>query len=76
MAPPTVVQISATGLLGTQMYKLLLERHEKGEIKLIIVHRPSTKVDVPEGVETRALEFNTATEEDVHRTMAGADIVM
>lgn len=74
--PRTVVLISATGLLGSQIFKLLSARHEKGEIKLIVAHRPSTQLDVPAGVETRPLEFNTATEEDVHRAAAGADIVM
>lgn len=73
----TVALISATGLLGSAIYEALKPLHTKGAIKLIVVHRPTTHVrDLPEGVEARPLEFNTATEADVHRALAGADIVL
>lgn len=73
----TVALISASGLLGSAIFKVLAALHTENKLKLIVVHRASSKLpSLPKGVESRPLDLNEPTKETVHAALADADLVV
>jgi hypothetical protein len=76
----TVAVYSPTGLVGKTLVPLLADLHKEGKISLILIHRPASDLSVftlPEGVDTRAIDFETET--DAAKLLAavkGIDLVM
>lgn len=72
-----VALIGPTGSLGSELFRVLSSLHSKGALKLVVLHRATTKLpSLPQGVEARILDINTATEADVHAALRGVDVVM
>lgn len=77
MSPRTVAVYGANGNIGAPLVKALYPRHQKGEIKLIVIHRKGSKLDnVPADIERRELDYATATEAQVHEALREVNILL
>lgn len=75
--PNTVALLTVTGTLGPHLLKALGDQHVSGKIKLIALHRPDSDIsNVPNGVETRVLDYESATAEDVAKALKGVEILV
>jgi len=73
----TVALLAPTGLLGANLLTSLVEKHNEGKIKLVVLHRATSDVSkVPEGIEKRVFDINTATAEDVQAVLKNIDILV
>lgn len=76
---PTVALLAPTGMLGGNFLSVLGPLHTDNRLKLVLIHRGSSKVDVgkvPLGVETRLLDVETASEADIVKAVDGVDTLV
>lgn len=78
MSTNTVALLSATGLLGKQLAKTLVSLASAGKIKqVVILHRPTSDLsDIPDSVERRILDIESASAEQVASALEGIDVLM
>lgn len=74
--PPTVGIVGASGALGSAVLKEFKPLAEQGAIKLVILHRPSSRVVVPDCAEGRILDIGESTDGHVKKAMEDVDILM
>lgn len=73
----TVAITPGTGLLGSELVSVLIPLHDAGKIKLIVVHRPSSKTGhVPAQIEKRVLDYDNITPDAVAKGFAGVDVLV
>jgi hypothetical protein len=76
-APTTVGLISFTGRIGKHIYNTLLGAHQAGQVKFIVLHRPSSDISgIPSGVETRTIDLEKSGEEELKAATKGINILM
>lgn len=73
----TVGVLGHTGRVGSQLVKNLIEYHQQGKVKLVVLHRPSSDISaLPEGVETRVIELAKDEPEKHLEAVKGLNVVM
>lgn len=71
---PTVAVLAPTGLLGHFLVKSLAEG---GKATVVALHRASSDLSkLPQGVQTRVLDYESASAADVHKALEGVDILV
>ncbi|CAK9783456.1 hypothetical protein CC85DRAFT_282196 [Cutaneotrichosporon oleaginosum] len=70
-ASTTVGLIGASGLLGSALFSAL---SSQDNIKLVVLHRPTSKLDVGK-TETRVLDL-AGSESDIHKALKGIDVLV
>lgn len=73
---PTVAILGASGALGSELVKELAPLADSGGIKLVILHRESSKVRVPPNAEGRVLDLGHSTDDELKAALDGVDILM
>lgn len=77
--PPTVAILGATGDLGSNILTALSKRATSGELNVIVLHRESSnvaKLNLPESVQTRVLDADNASVDEVRKALEGVDILL
>jgi len=76
-AIPTIGLISFTGRIGKHIYNTLLQAHQSGQAKLVILHRASSDISsVPSSVETRIIDLVKGDEEELQVATKGINVLM
>ncbi|TXT06120.1 hypothetical protein VHUM_03593 [Vanrija humicola] len=71
---PTIAVIAPTGLLGHAIVKALADG---GKATVVALHRASSDLSkLPKGVQTRVLDYESASAADVHKALEGVDILV
>lgn len=73
---PTVAIIGASGALGSALLKELTPLAEKGAIKLVLLHRASSRLRVPPCAAGRELDVGTSDDGNVKAALEGVDVLM
>jgi hypothetical protein len=77
LAMTTVGLINHNGQLGSAVMSALAPHAQKGDIKLVVLHRPSSDLSkVPHGVETRVLDLEKGDKAELKEAVKGLNIVM
>lgn len=75
----TVALLGATGDLGSHLLKPLCKLASSGEIRLVVLHRQGSdigKLNLPEKAETRVLDADNASVDEVRKALEGVDVLM
>lgn len=74
---PTVALLGASGQLGSNILAGLVTQHDKGSLKLVVLHRASSDTSrIPASVEKRVLDSDNATAAEVAGALRGVDILV
>jgi hypothetical protein len=73
---PTLAILGASGAFGSAMLKELTPLADKGAIKLVLLHRPSSKLRVPPCAEGRELDIGVSSDADVKAALDGVDVLI
>lgn len=77
MTPRTVGILGHTGRVGSQIVKNLIDYQTEGLIKLVVLHRPSSKVaDLPQEVTRRVLDLEKDEPEKHFEAIKDLNVVM
>lgn len=74
----TVAILGPSGLLGSHLLPVFGRLQAEGKLKLILIHRPTSILDVKQAsvAESRILNMATATEQDIQTAMQGVDVLV
>lgn len=73
----TIGVLAPNGVIGSQVVKYLIPRHQAGEIKLVILHRPGGPPrNIPEGVnvESREIDLENGSHESLVSAVQGINV--
>lgn len=73
---PTVAILGASGALGRELVKEFTPLAERGGIKLRLLHRKSSKLQIPTCAEGRVLDLGNSGDGEVMAALHGVDILM
>lgn len=78
MTVNTVALLGPSGLLGSNLLSVFGKLQSEGKIKLVLIHRASSKVDASKapGAQSRVLDVNEASEDDIKAALNGVDILV
>ncbi|WVQ94143.1 hypothetical protein IAU59_001221 [Kwoniella sp. CBS 9459] len=75
--PLSVGLLAHTGQVGVHFLHSLVEEHDRGNVKLVVLHREGSDLSsVPEGVETRPVQLDEQGEEKNKKAVDGLDVVL
>ncbi|WVQ74179.1 hypothetical protein IAR50_003773 [Cryptococcus sp. DSM 104548] len=77
MSPVTVGLLAHTGTVGAALFTPLYEAHKRGDVKLVILHRPSSDVSkVPAGVDKRIVELEESKVDAIRGATKDLEVVI
>ena len=77
MSPTTIGILGHTGRVGSQITKNLIKYHTQGLVKLVILHRPGSRIsDLPSEIETRVIELEKDEPENHFDAIKDLNVVM
>ena len=73
----TVGLIGHNGSVGKSALAALAEAEKKGNLKLVVIHRPSSETsNIPAGIEKRALDNAKASDAEFDKALAGINVLV
>ncbi|WVQ74178.1 hypothetical protein IAR50_003772 [Cryptococcus sp. DSM 104548] len=77
MSPITVGLLGHTGTVGSALFTPLYEAHKKGDLKLVILHRPSSDISkVPSDVDKRVVELEESKVDAIKDATKDLEVVI
>jgi hypothetical protein len=68
--------LNHSGIVGANLLEALHARQQRGEIKLVVFHRPDSKTPIPDDVEKRVLDLEKGDASTIEQAVADIQVFL